>query len=355
MEKKIVLVIFGGKSPEYEVSLKSAAAVINNLDTDQYELMLVGITRDGRWFRYIGETDKIENNTWFESDACVPAFITPSREFPGLVECHNGNYKFMKIDVVFPVLHGKNGEDGTLQGLLELAGLPFVGCGALSSGLCMDKDVANILAQWAGVKTPRYIAITKNMDHEAVLAATSNLDFPLYVKPANTGSSIGITKADNQDELLMGIATAFEHDGKVVIEENIVGFEVGCAVLGNEELLVGAVDEIELQDGFFNFNEKYTLATSKIHMPARIEPELARKVQDTAVTLYKALGCAGLARVDMFVTPAGEIIFNEINTIPGFTTNSRYPNMLCHTGLTFSQILDKLIVLAMERAAYGRN
>ncbi|USG67866.1 D-alanine--D-serine ligase VanG [Brevibacillus ruminantium] len=348
MKKITVAILFGGCSSEYEVSLKSATAVLENLDLEKYDVLLLGITKEGQWLQYGGSTDRIKNDTWHQSKECVPAFLSPCRQVQGVVALHNGVMMTTRVDVVFPVLHGKNGEDGTVQGLLALAGIPFVGCHSLSSAICMDKDIAHILAASSGVKTPRSVTVFKNTDPDNVIAAVESLGFPLYVKPAKSGSSLGITKAHNTADLVKGIENAFYHDNKVVIEENIEGFEVGCAVLGNGDVIVGEVDEIELSHGFFNYNEKYSLETSRIHVPARIEKEMAEKIKETAIRLYQVLDCRGFARVDMFVTPTNEIVFNEVNTIPGFTTKSRYPSMLRAAGISYKELLDTLIFLAME-------
>lgn len=348
MHKTKLAIIFGGYSSEYEVSLKSAASVIEHLNRDLYKIILIGITKKGDWFRYYGDTEKIANDTWFSEKDCVPVVITQSRNLPGLIEFHEDEFTTTTIDVAFPILHGKNGEDGTVQGLLELAGIPFVGCDTLSSALCMDKDFAHRIALNAGVKVPASITATKSMSIQDIVNKTEVLKYPLFIKPAKAGSSFGITRVCYQDELHSAIGLAFEHDSKVVIEESIDGFEVGCAILGNDQLIVGEVDEIELQKGFFDYKEKYTLESSKIHMPARIDKITKEKIQNTALALYEALGCSGFARVDMFLTPNGNIVFNEINTIPGFTSHSRYPSMLAGIGISFEEILDKLIRLAME-------
>lgn len=348
MKKITVAILFGGCSSEYEVSLKSAIAVLENLDLEKYDVLLLGITREGQWLQYGGSIDQIQDDTWHQSKECVPAFISPCRQVQGVVALHNGLMTTTRVDVVFPVLHGKNGEDGTIQGLLALAGIPFVGCHSLSSAICMDKDIAHILAANSGVKTPRSVTVFKNTQPDSVIAAVESLGFPLYVKPAKAGSSIGITKAHNTADLVQGIENALYHDNKVVIEENIAGFEVGCAVLGNVDVIVGEVDEIELSHGFFTYTEKYSLETSRIHVPARIEKEMAEKIKETAIHLYQVLGCRGFARVDMFVTPTNEIVFNEVNTIPGFTTKSRYPSMLRAAGISYKELLDTLILLAME-------
>ncbi len=346
MLKKKVAVIFGGCSSEYEVSLKSAVSVIENLNRDLYEVVLVGITKAGNWFRYFGEVEGIKNDTWHLDKSCRSVVFSPDRYSSALIEFCEDRFVTTQIDVVFPVLHGKNGEDGTVQGLLELAGIPFVGCDTLSSSLCMDKDIAHKIAQTAGVRVPPSITAMKYADIEEIIKKTETLRYPLFVKPAKAGSSFGITRVSRQEDLYDAVREAFDHDSKVVIEEGIEGFEVGCAIMGNEELIIGEVDEIELQQGFFDYNEKYSLASSQIHMPARIDLRTAERVKETALKLYKALCCKGFARVDMFLTTSGNIVFNEINTIPGFTAHSRYPKMLGGTGMSFGEILDRLILLA---------
>ena len=247
------------------------------------------------------------------------------------------------------MLHGKNGEDGTVQGLIELAGIPLVGCDSLSSVLCMDKDRAHKLAGLAGVKTPLAVVFSGLLSDDLIFEKTSHLTYPLFVKPVKAGSSFGITKVYTKEQLPDAVKNAFQHDNQVIIEENVDGFEVGCAVLGNKDLIIGEVDEIELTEGFFDYTEKYTLKSSKIHMPARINDELKDKIKKTATSIYRALGCSGFARVDMFIAEKGEIVFNEVNTIPGFTSHSRYPNMMKGIGLQFDDIVDKLIQLGLER------
>lgn len=250
--------------------------------------------------------------------------------------------------MVFPVLHGKNGEDGTLQGLFELAGIPVVGCNTLSSALCMDKDRAHKLVSLAGISVPKSVTFNRHRRDEALREVEANLSYPLFVKPVRAGSSFGITKVTECQELDDAVELAFDYDAEVIVEEMIDGFEVGCAVLGIDELTVGRVDEIELSSVFFDYTEKYTLKSSKIYMPARIDAEAEKQIQEAAITIYKVLGCSGFARVDMFYTLSGEIVFNEVNTIPGFTSHSRYPNMMKGIGLSFAQMLDKLIGLYME-------
>lgn len=340
--KKTVAVIFGGCSPEYPVSLQSAYSVIGNIDRAQYEPVLLGITRDGAWYRYYGELSGLEDDTWQTHD-CVPALLSPDRTKRAVIEFTAEGLKETRIDLAFPVLHGQNGEDGTVQGLIALAGIPLVGCGILSSALCMDKDRAHRLVSLAGVKVPRSVTLSGYSDPMLPRKAAEELGYPVFVKPVRAGSSFGITKVTAETELNAAVQLAFLYDDRVILEQAINGFEVGCAVLGHEELTVGTVDEIELSSGFFDYKEKYTLETSEIHCPARIDGETAQRIKETAKTIYRALDCRGFARVDMFLTPGKEIVFNEVNTIPGFTTHSRYPSMMKHAGLSFSDIIARLL------------
>lgn len=344
MKKRKIAVLFGGCSTEYEVSLQSAYSIIKSMKEELYDKILIGITREGEWYRFRGDLKKIKEDTWSMDDSCIPAVISPSRKLHGVIEFYPSRTEYISIDGAFPVLHGKNGEDGTVQGLLKLAGIPIVGCEVLSSAVCMDKDIAHIVARSAGIKTPASVVIKKDKSDKEIEELSEVIGFPLFVKPANAGSSFGITKVVKREELIKAVEEAFSHDDKVILEENIDGFEVGCAVLGKDDkLIIGEVDEIELTNGFFDYTEKYNLVTSKIHMPARISEEAAAKIKNTALSLYSALCCTGFARVDMFLTAEGDIVFNEINTIPGFTDHSRYPNMMKGIGMSFEEIIDKLI------------
>ena len=351
MDKLNVAVIFGGYSSEYSVSLESASAVISNLDRDKYNPIPIGITKDGDWFYFHGNISAIREDTWNQQGDCIPAALSPNRSEHCLMLIENGAVKKLPIHVVFPVLHGKFGEDGTVQGAAELAGIPLAGCGVLASALCMDKDRAHKLAEAAGIRVPQAIVLKKEPFGTEYCCAdefAAQIGYPLYVKPVKAGSSYGVTKVTAYGQLHNAIALAFQYDDQVIIEENIDGFEVGCAVLGRDTLMVGQVDEIELSGGFFDFTEKYTLKTSAIHVPARIHADKAEEVKQAAKIIYQALGCSGFARVDMFLTPEGQIVFNEVNTIPGFTPHSRFPNMMKAAGHTFGEILDKIIELAVN-------
>lgn len=340
--KKTVAVIFGGCSPEYPVSLQSAHSVIGHIDSSQYDLVLLGITRDGAWYRYYGDLSGLADDTW-QSHDCVPAILSPDRTKRSVIELTPTGGKETRIDLAFPVLHGQNGEDGTVQGLIALAGIPLVGCGVLSSALCMDKDRAHKLVSLAGIRVPRAVTLTGYSDPMLPRRAADELGYPVFVKPVRAGSSFGITKVTDETALNAAVQLAFLYDDRVIIEEAIAGFEVGCAVLGDDMPIVGTVDEIELASGFFDYKEKYTLETSKIHCPARIDEETAHRVQEAAKTVYRVLDCRGFARVDMFLTPEKEIVFNEVNTIPGFTLHSRYPGMMKHAGLSFEEIISRLL------------
>ncbi|QNM06284.1 D-alanine--D-serine ligase VanG [Qiania dongpingensis] len=342
--KKTIAVIFGGCSTEYPVSLQSVYAVLTHMNTEKYQVIPVGITRNGDWFRYMGAFEEILSDQWHvKHETCRKAFLSPERSVHGIVEEKDGEIRQIYVDAVFPVLHGKNGEDGTIQGLAELAGIPLIGCGTFASALCMDKYRAHQLAAQAGVAVPKAVVLEKRLEKTELYEKTKDLEYPLFVKPVRAGSSFGITKADRRTQLLSAVDAAFQHDREVIIEENVEGFEVGCAVMGKEKLILGRVDEIELSEGFFDYTEKYTLKSSKIHMPARIDEETEKRIQVCAETIYRALDCSGFARVDMFLTPNGQIVFNEVNTIPGFTAHSRFPNMMKGIGMSFEEILETLM------------
>lgn len=348
MTKLCIAILFGGCSTEYGVSLQSAHAVLSHIDKSKYNVLPIGIDRAGRWFYYTGYIDALPDGSWCDDrDNCIPCAISPNRGQPKLI-LFGDTMEYVPFDAAFPVLHGKNGEDGTVQGLIELAGIPLIGCDTLCSALCMDKDRAHKLAALAGIRVPQAAVFRRGAGVAEIHRAAEALGYPVFVKPVRAGSSFGITKVAKPEELDTAVQSAFHHDSEIILEEAIAGFEVGCAVLGNGELTVGAVDEIELSDGFFDFEEKYTLKTSKIHCPARISKEQAEKIRAAAKAIYRALNCRVFARVDLFLTPEGEVVFNEVNTIPGFTAHSRYPNMMKAAGLEFGTLVEKLIALGME-------
>lgn len=346
---KKIAVLFGGCSSEYEVSLQSAYSVITNIDRTKYTPVLIGINRKGNWFLFEGKEDTILNDTWHQQKECYEAVISMDKSLHGIIVWKNGREgkaEEIAISAALPMLHGKNGEDGTVQGALELAGIPVIGCNTVSSAVCMDKDMAHRLAKEAGVSVPKSILFSKD-NQEKAEKLIGEIGYPVFVKPLRAGSSFGITKVDKKEDLKEAMELAFSHDELVVVEEMIEGFEVGCAVLGREELIVGEVDEIQLSQGFFDYTEKYTLKSSKIFVPARISKEKAEEIKNTGKKIYKALGCSFFARVDMFLTPRGEIYFNEVNTIPGFTEHSRYPGMMKAAGLSLKEVVNRLIEMAV--------
>lgn len=348
MEKIKVAIIFGGCSSEYEVSLQSATSIIKNINKDKYNLVLVGITRSGDFYLYNGDVDKIEKDEWASSSDCIKVSISVNRSDKGLITLDE-KHELIPVDIVFPVLHGQNGEDGRLQGLLELADIKYVGCDMSSSMIAMDKHLAHTLVGLENIDVPKSFLFDKYNTKEEIYSSVETLSFPVFVKPLRAGSSFGITKVLNRSDLESAIDLAFSYDEKIVIEEGIDGFEVGCAVLGNNSLTIGEVDEIELQEGFFDYTEKYTLKTSKIHLPARLSEDEREAIKKTALKIYKVLHCSGFARVDMFYTKDKRIVFNEVNTIPGCTQHSRYPSMLKQVGYSFEEIIDKLIELGLNR------
>lgn len=352
LNTKNIAIIFGGHSPEYSVSLQSAHAVIKAMVRTKYTPVLIGISHAGDWFYFDGDIEKILDDTWCNDIDCTPAMISPNRKSHNLLLLREDRVKAIPIDGAFPVLHGRNGEDGTLQGLLELAGIPIIGCNVLASALCMDKYRAHNLVSAAGIPVPKAFLLTRQTDKQTIFAHAEKLGYPLFVKPIRTGSSYGITKVSDKNQLSAAIELAFSFDETILMEECISGFEVGCAIMGNpatgeENLIIGEVDEIELSEGFFDFTEKYTLKTSAIHVPARITPEAAERIKQTARIIYKTLDCSGFARVDMFFSASCKIIFNEVNTIPGFTTHSRFPNMMKAAGISFEDMISKMIEMAV--------
>ena len=348
MKRKTVAVIFGGYSPEYEVSLNSAYSIISAIDRDKYTVVLIGITRQGEWYRYSGSVDDIPTDEWHTDKQCLKRAAISSSRGEGLLEFEDGRVEAMPLSAVFPVLHGRYGEDGTVQGLCELAGIPVVGSGAAASALCMDKDRAHKLVSLAGIRIPKAVCFEYKPTQSELSVAADELGFPLFVKPVKAGSSFGITMAEDMHGLLEAVKFAFEFDDAVIIEERIDGFETGCAVVGNLGLQTGRIDEIEISGALFDYEEKYTLKNSKIHLPARIDAAVEKQLQETAKTIYRVLGCRGYARIDIFLSSKGEIIFNEANTIPGFTSHSRFPSMMKAVGMSFPELVDMLIELSLE-------
>ncbi len=350
---KNLLVIFGGCSSEYEVSLRSSASVLRNIDREKYNVLTLGITKDGEWYFYTGDIDSIENNSWFNDDDTTPAVLSPDKKDKALIILNDmGAYEKIKIDVIFPVLHGKNGEDGTIQGIFELAGIPYVGCTPLASGMCMDKAVTNTLADAAGINGAKWVAFTETDYKDGRVnfdVVEQKLGYPIFVKPANAGSSVGISKAHNHMELLKALDIAFANDYKVVLEETLVGREIECAVMGNDQPVASCIGEILPASEFYDYEAKYIDNSTGLAIPADLPVETSEKVRQAAVNAYRTMGCTGLSRVDFFLAEDGTIYLNEINTLPGFTSISMFPKLFGQVGVAYSDLIDKLIEYAEER------
>jgi D-alanine--(R)-lactate ligase len=341
MDRLKVGIIFGGSSEEHPISIKSAQEVAKNLDIEKYEPFWIGITKSGAWKLCEGP-----DANW-EDGNCRPAVLSPDRSVHGLLVLEQGQYETIRLDVVLPVLHGKLGEDGAMQGLLELSGIPYVGCDVQSSALCMDKSLAYIVVRSAGIATPTFWTVTTNEDIEP-----DRFTYPVFVKPARSGSSFGVSKVSRKEELLSAVETARQYDSKVLIEEAVAGSEVGCAILGNDlDLIAGEVDRIALSHGFFRIHQENEPESGSENstpiVPADIPAESRSVVQETAKAVYRALGCRGLSRVDMFLTEDGSVVLNEVNTLPGMTSYSRYPRMMAAAGLPLSEVIDRMVALAM--------
>lgn len=352
LNKIRVAVLFGGISSEHAVSLMSAHSVLRHIPQEKYEVLPVGITKGGKWFYYTGSLDALENGAWEADSTNKNVYFAPGSGFRGLMSAEGER---LPVDVVFPVLHGKGGEDGTLQGLLDMAGIPYVGCGTLSSALCMDKIIANFAMDAAGIARCEWDYMLKSelADFAAIAArAEAKLGYPMFVKPANAGSSVGISKAANRAELQAAVQTAMQHDTRVLFERAVNAHEVECAVMGNAAPFSTLPGEIIASKSFYDYEDKYLAGTSRTVYPAELPEDTLCAVRDAAVFAYKTLCCEGLARVDFFVErESGKILLNEINTLPGFTSISMYPKLMMEEGLSYGEILDKLIVLALEKSA----
>lgn len=346
--KKKLGVIFGGMSTENEVSVQSAKSIMKELNKEKYEIFPIYISKEGTWYKYL-ETEET---------------IKFGQEIKNKEKIENIIEELKKLDVIFPVLHGLYGEDGTIQGLFELLGIKYVGCKVLASSIGMDKaytkiifDRANINQakyEYIKVEKDNYIYIDKEFNEEKLTLAstikkiTTNLKFPMFVKPSNSGSSVGINKAENEEELKEHIKYASKFDNKVLIEEGIIGKEVECAVLGNENVISSNVGEIKAADEFYSFDAKYKNQESKTLIPAEIPEEISKEIRKLAVKAFKAIDGKGLSRVDFFVEDkTNKIYINEINTLPGFTNISMYPKLFESIGIKYNELLDKLIELAL--------
>ena len=346
--------LFGGLSSEHEVSRVSAVTFAEHMDPERYELIKIGITKEGRWLYTEATSAQMADGSWEQLPGNMPCVLSPDRADHGaILFTPSGHVEKLHIDVVLPVLHGLWGEDGTIQGLLELAGIPYVGCGVLASAVCMDKAVANALFACHGIPHCAWAAYTRaqlEADPAGIAAhLAETLGWPIFVKPANAGSSVGISKAEDRPALKAAVATALAEDDKVVFERFVKGQEVECAVIGNRCAVSTRPGEILASEEFYTYDDKYVLGTSRTLIPARLSEEKLDEVRGLAEKAYAALGCEGLARCDFFVEKDGNVLINEINTMPGFTSISMYPKLMEHEGTPLPQLIDRLIALAMER------
>lgn len=353
MTKLKVCVLFGGISPEHEVSLRSAESVLNNMNPEKYEIYPVGITKNGSWIYFAG-TDyaQLPTGQWEQCAFNCKAVISPERN-QGLLFFRDDKITVQPIDVVFPVLHGENGEDGSMQGLLQMAGIPFVGPHAAESAVSMDKTLTKLVADNAGVTQAAWkLVYSKDLPHKLdmiVRAIEDRFEYPVFVKPAGTGSSVGVSKATDVQQLCQALLHAAKYDSKILVEEFIHGREIEVAVLGNDSPVASVCGEIDSGAEFYDYDAKYVTDTSVAYIPARIDDDVAERVRELAVKVYTAVGCVGLSRVDFFVTHgSNRIVFNEINTMPGFTSISMYPKLFAASGIAYSDLIDDLIRLALE-------
>ena len=355
MSKLTVCILFGGISPEHAVSLRSAESVLNNIDHEKYNVLPVGITRDGEWILF-GGTDYAElpSERWLSNPANRKALISPVRG-QGLLTFEEEGMKVQGVDVVFPVLHGENGEDGAMQGLLQMAGIPCVGPHVSASAVAMDKTLTKLVADNAGVDQAAWQLVRRYDAQYCMECILDKLEkrfrYPMFVKPAGTGSSVGVSKAADREALRTALLSAGEYDDKILVEEFIHGREIEVAVMGNRNPVASICGEIDSGADFYDYDAKYITDTSVAYIPARIDETVAEQVRDTAVKIYKAIGCQGLSRVDFFVTyKENRVVFNEINTLPGFTSISMYPKLFAASGIPYSRLIDELIKLAREAA-----
>lgn len=354
-KKQRLLIIFGGMSSEHEVSCLSAASILHHINKESYDIHALGITKTGRWILTEASPEQIADGSWERKIGNRSGILSPDRSFRGIRTLLGDE---MPIDCVFPVLHGKYGEDGTIQGLFDLSGIPYVGSGVLASASCMDKAVTKgIIAQMAdkyGFRQANYATTDRfrfaSGPTETVRMVTDTFQnrFPLFVKPANAGSSVGITKVWDAVQLFDGIRIAAEEDHKVIIEEAILGRELEVAVLGNRKPQASKVGEIIASNEFYDYEAKYVNELSRTEIVTDLPDAKVAGIQRAAVAIYEAMGCRGLARVDFFLEKDGTVVFNEINTMPGFTKISMYPKLWEASGIDYPDLIDRLIHLATE-------
>lgn len=355
--KTKLCILFGGRSSEHEVSLVSSHAVLENVDRELFDVISVGITKEGKWYLYTGDISKIKDGTWInDTENLDDVVIDPAPGRPNIVVLSkDGTVKErLSVDVVFPVLHGANGEDGTVQGLFEVADVPFVGPDHTSSGVCMDKSFTKqIIDELKDIRQAKALILTQReykRDGAAVYEKIREIGYPVFVKPARAGSSVGVKKVKEEKDLAEALKCAFAEDEKVLVEEFIVGREIEVAVMESEGVVRASVPgEIDPGFEFYDYDTKYLNDTASYYIPARLDEDTAAKIRAAAVKIFTALDCRTLSRVDFFVTDDNGIVFNEINTIPGFTPISMYPKLFINGGMTYSEVITALVTSALKK------
>lgn len=350
MSKKNIAVLFGGQSSEHDVSCISAASIASSISTDKYNVFLIGITKDGRWLK-TDNIDDIKSGKWEESK--ISAIISPDTSHHGILFIENDKVRITHIDVAFPALHGLFGEDGTVQGLFKLAGIPFVGCSVVASGITMDKFFTKVVVDDLNIRQAKFVPVRdydlNDMD-SVVNSVESALDYPVFVKPSNAGSSQGVSKAHDRDELIKAVLLAAKHDSKILVEETIVGRELECAVLGGKDVIASGIGEVVSAADFYDYEAKYHNAESKTLIDPELPEGKREEIRNAALAIFKAVDGFGLSRVDFFLEEkTNEVVFNEINTLPGFTPISMYPMLMNAQGIDKDSLVDRLIELAFER------
>lgn len=349
MNKKNILVLFGGRSSEHEVSCISATTILSNIDTEEFEIYAVGITKEGRWL--LADTvEQLKNGSWVNGKK--QAMLSPDTTEKALYVFADGQTEKHSIDVAFPVLHGLNGEDGTVQGLFELAGIPYVGCGVLASAVSMDKLYTKLIVDTLGIAQADYVPVIGDEVHDTAVyeKIEKKLGYPVFIKPSNAGSSRGVSKAGNREELVAGLLEAVKHDRKILVEETITGREIECAVLGGEQAEASGVGEVLAAAEFYDYEAKYHNAESRTVISPELPDGKTEEIRDCATRIFKAVDGYGLSRVDFFLEKGtNRVVFNEINTLPGFTSISMYPVLWEERGLSKKALVKQLINLAHVR------
>ena len=349
MSKKNVLVLFGGRSSEHEVSCVSATTIISNMNREKYEVYAVGITKEGKWL-LTESVEQMKDGSWTEGKK--QAHLSPDTSEKALYILEDGMMKTVRIDIAFPVLHGLNGEDGTVQGLFELAGIPYVGCGVLASAVSMDKLYTKVIVDTLGISQAAYVPVRKEEINDVSVYETieKKLGYPVFIKPSNAGSSRGVSKAANREELIEGLKEAANHDRKILVEETILGRELECAVLGDGEVKASGIGEVLAAAEFYDYEAKYHNAESKTVISPELPEGKAEEIREAAVRIFKAVDGQGLSRVDFFLEHGtNRVVFNEINTLPGFTSISMYPMLWAEQGLEKPVLVERLLELAHVR------